>query len=136
MGRRQAQQAQAMQLALSQSAQELLQRIHRARAAGADPFAGMTMRELMRASAEAGRAFAQVVQVERLARGASTQNIGGHDGGPLSAQHEEARAWAASASRTELDAFLTGVDAGRERERHAQQKDAARRPRNSPTTQE
>lgn len=138
MGQRQAQQAHSMQVALSMPAQELLRRIQKAREQGRDPFAGMTTMELMKAVAAAARGFSQVATFERLARGLSTSNVGGHDGGALTAgrEHEEARAWAAAASRDELDTYLTGVNDGVEHAKREQAREAARKPRGTKAQRE
>jgi hypothetical protein len=56
----------------------------------------------VRLSATAGRAFAQVVQVERLARGLSTEN----GGQPLVPPEVERK------STEELRAYLVGVEDG------------------------
>jgi hypothetical protein len=58
----------------------------------------MSAAELVRLSATTGRVFAQVVQVERLARGLSTQNVGDE----LVPPEIERK------SRAELEAYLTG----------------------------
>lgn len=59
------------------------------------------------------RAYARtapaVVVSERLSLGISTENVGGHDGGPLVTPEDRAR----SMSDDELDAFLLGADAQR-----------------------
>ena len=89
------------QEALLAPARALLVRLRTMREAGEDPFAGLSAAELVRLSAAAGRAFAQVAQVERLARGLSTENVAGHDGGPLMAE-------VARKSDAELEAYLLG----------------------------
>jgi hypothetical protein len=69
---------------------------------GGEPFQELSLAELVRLTATAGRAFAQVAQVERLAHGLSTENRGGHDSAaivPLDVQRK---------STAELEAYLTG----------------------------
>jgi hypothetical protein len=63
-----------------------------------DPFEGVSAAELVRLSAATGRVFAQVVQVERLARGLSTQSVGD----ALVPPEVERK------STAELEAYLTG----------------------------
>ena len=53
-------------------------------------------------TATAGRAFAQVSQVERLAHGLSTENRGGPDGAPIVPLDVQ------RTSTAELEAYLTG----------------------------
>jgi hypothetical protein len=50
----------------------------------------------------AARALQSAQQVERLARGVSTDNVGGYDGGPLVPSEIERKTTA------ELEAYLTG----------------------------
>jgi hypothetical protein len=57
--------------------------------------------EVLRLTATAARAFAQVAQVKRPAQGLSTENYGGHDGGPLVPAEVERK------STAELVQYLT-----------------------------
>lgn len=50
----------------------------------------------------AARALQSAQQVERLARGVTTDNVGGYDGGPLAPPEVERK------SVAELEAYLTG----------------------------
>lgn len=111
-GRRQAQHAAAQQAALIQPAQELLRRIQAERAAGRNPFDGWDMHQLVRAVTAAARAYPGIATFERLARGLSTTNVGGHDGGPVQHEVADARERAAQMSRPELEAYLLGVSDG------------------------
>ncbi len=110
VARAQAEDAAQFRDALLAPARALRAKIQRAVDEGKDPFEGMTVGELLRLSATAGRAFAQVATVERLAHGLSTENVAGHDGGPLVPPSVKDK------SIEELEAYLTGVaDASRER---------------------
>lgn len=60
---------------------------------------------LIRLEATSARAYNRVVVTERLARGMSTENIGGHDGGPLTSAQERAR----QLNDDELDDLLLGA---------------------------
>jgi len=59
--------------------------LERARLGKDDPFQELSAAELVRLSATASRALAQVAQVERLAHGMSTENVGRPDVGAISA---------------------------------------------------
>jgi hypothetical protein len=103
VAREQAEDAAKLRGALLAPARAVIERIERLREKGIDPFGDLTPAELVRLSATAGRAFAQVATVERLAHGLSTENIGGSDGGPLFADVERK-------SMEELQAYLAGRD--------------------------
>ena len=108
----QAEAAAEFRMALLTPAQAVVARIAALKQDGKDPFDGVPLPELIRLSATSGRALAQVVHVERLARGMSTENRGGHDGGPLVPADVEAK------SMEQLQAYLTGrQDERRTRER-------------------
>lgn len=71
--------------------------------------------ELFRTIQGAARALPRVVQVERLARGQSTTNVGGHDGGPIETESRvAAERWAKEATPDELETFLLGAQTQRE----------------------
>jgi hypothetical protein len=98
----QAEDAALLREALMGPARSLRTRIERVRAEGGeDLFQELSAAELLRLTATASRALAQVAQVERLAHGLSTENSAGHDGGALSRE-------AQSKSIEELKAYLAG----------------------------
>jgi hypothetical protein len=74
-------------------------------------FKGMTLADLGREAREAARLLPQLVQVERLVNGLTTQNVGGHDGGPISVTVEDARRQAATMDRAALEQLLAGEGA-------------------------
>ena len=100
----QAEAAASFRLALLEPASAVLARIEALKGDGKDPFEGVDLPELIRLTATSGRALAQVVHVERLARGMSTDNRAGHDGGPLSPGEAEV----AAKSTDQIEAYLTG----------------------------
>jgi hypothetical protein len=103
VARTQAENAAELRGALMAPARALRTRIERLSAHdGGEPFQDLSLAELVRLTATAGRAFAQVAQVERLAHGLSTDNRGNHGGGPLVPPEVEGK------SVAELEAFLTG----------------------------
>lgn len=111
LGEQLATDAEKLRAALLLPAKAAVKRITEAHARGEDPFAGVSNAEIIRLSATAGRAFAQVAHVERLAHGQSTENLGGHDGQAL------VGADVADKSPEAIEAYLTGrADAIRERE--------------------
>ncbi len=69
---------------------------------GEDPFADLTPSQKLTKLGAAARALQCAQQVERLARGVSTDNLGGHDGGPLVPPDIERK------STAELVEYLTG----------------------------
>jgi len=100
----------AMATALIQPVQAYLQRLAELRSAGDDPFKGMDIRELAREAHSAARLMPALVQAERLVLGLSTERT---ELTAIDAARAEAQRSVAGKSRTELDAYLTGVDDGR-----------------------
>lgn len=80
----------------------------------ADPFESLSDLDLMREAIKAARVYKDVGVFERLSRGMSTSNVGGHDGGPI-----EQRERVENMPRDEIEAYLLGIDAGA---RHAAEK--------------
>lgn len=109
MERRQATQLAAAAAALSQPIQAFLERIHRVREEGGDPFASMSIGELGRMAASSIRHLSSVVEAQRLVAGLSTENV--QPDAPATVQ--EARRRAEAMSRGELEDYLLGVDDGR-----------------------
>lgn len=81
----------------------------------------LSIEALVPLAATTARAIPRVVQTERLARGQSTTNVGGHRGGPIETD-EKGRTAAARASAEQrvadmptdaLDAFLAGAETQR-----------------------
>jgi hypothetical protein len=109
IARQQAEDAAELRGALLAPARAVRARIERLGAEGrGEAFQDLSLAELVRLTATASRAFAQIAQVERMAHGLSTENVGGYDGGPL------VPADIARMSDDELVAYLTGrEDAGR-----------------------
>jgi hypothetical protein len=103
-----AQAADAAQLreALLEPARAFLAWLAERRKNGEDPWAGLTAAERVRLVQASGRAFAQVVTAERLAHGLSTDNLAGHDGGPL------VPAAVQDKTADQLAAYLAGVEDG------------------------
>jgi hypothetical protein len=101
VARRQAEDAAELRAALMAPARAVSERIERLRAAGEEPFESLSLAELIRLTATAARAFAQVAAVEHLAHGVSTDNLGRHHGGRLSPDVERK-------SLEEVEAYLTG----------------------------
>jgi hypothetical protein len=99
--RRQAEEAVELQAMLLEPARAVKRAIAKARAEGRDPYEDLTPAQLTRLAVQAARAFEPTVRVERLARGQSTDNVAGHDGGPLSPDVERM-------DEAELTAYLTG----------------------------
>lgn len=84
-------------------APSLRARIERMRAdGGADPFQDLSTGELLRLTAAAARAFAQVAQVERLAHGMTTEDKDGPGGGAFGLSGLERK------TPAELQAYLCG----------------------------
>ena len=110
MAARQAREAGDLQSALLAPARAFLERLHAATEAGEDAFEGFTLRELMTATQKAASLWVGVAQFERLSRGLSTQNVGGHDGGPISVEH--ARAEIENLGRREVEQYLLGIEDG------------------------
>ena len=116
MAARQAREAGDLQNALLAPARAFLQRLEAAAGDGEDVFEGFTLRELMTATQKAASLWVGVAQFERLSRGLSTQNVGGHDGGPISVEH--ARAEVESLGRMEVERYLLGVEDGAKMTEH------------------
>jgi hypothetical protein len=74
-----------------------------------DPFESMSDLELMREAIKAARVYGQVGVFERLSRGMSTSNVGGHEGGPI---EHVTRERVEAMPRDEIETYLLGVDAG------------------------
>lgn len=78
----------------------------------------LSVEQLVPLAATTARAIPRVVQTERLARGQSTTNVGGHRGGPLETDDKGRAAAARSAAEDRvrdmpneaLDAFLLGAE--------------------------
>ena len=107
LGEREASQAQGAtaakyRMALDSIAQAFLDKLEAIRATGSDPFDGMTVAEIGRMLGPASRALQNVQQVERLAHGLSTENVGGYDGGRVVGQD------VANKSPAQIEAYLTG----------------------------
>jgi hypothetical protein len=71
-----------------------------------DPFAEYSLGELGKEAREAARLMPQLIKVERLVHGMSTEMIGG----PVDLRIEEARRRARHMTRAELEAMLVGDD--------------------------
>lgn len=99
--RRQAQITAGHMVALSRPTQALLEKLER------EPqlLEAMTAAQLFELVIPAARATRGLVIAERLALGVSTENVAGHDGGPVTPADQ-----AHERSDQELDARLTGVD--------------------------
>lgn len=92
----------AMQLeAASVPARELMRRLQ----ANPEFVEKLPAAELVRLAATMGRTYKQLVVTERLARDMTTENLGGHDGGPLGSAAQRA----AAMSDDELDEKLLGA---------------------------
>lgn len=110
MGKRHAAEAAELQDALLAPAREITRRWKKAKDEGNDPFKGLSDLELIREAIKAARVYAQVGIFERLSRGLSTTNVGGHDGGAIEVEHRER---VEQMPRGELEAYLLGVDEGK-----------------------
>lgn len=116
-GRRQAEVAETTLEAMAAPSLELMRRIEK------DPKAleKLDLKELVPLAATTARAIPRVVQTERLARGQSTTNVGGHRGGPIETKGggRSAAARAAAEERVAdmpneaLEAFLAGAETQR-----------------------
>ena len=100
--RRHAQTVQVHILGLGKLTAELLRRIEK------DPemLKRLPDQALIKLATAGARATPRLVVAERLALGLSSENVGGHDGGPLA----DPASTAASMSDAELDAFLMGAE--------------------------
>ena len=83
-------------------ARSFLDQLVEYRERGEDPFADLSPSQKLTKLGAAARALQCAQQVERLARGVSTDNVGGHDGGALVPPDIERK------STAELEAYLTG----------------------------
>jgi hypothetical protein len=88
---------------------------------GREELEKLPMDQLVPLAATTARAIPRVVQTERLARGQSTTNVGGHRGGPIeandssrtAAERAAAEERAAAMPTDALDSFLLGADTAR-----------------------
>lgn len=83
-------------------ARSFLDQVAEYRERGEDPFADLTPSQKFTKMGAAARALQSAQQVERLARGVSTDNVGGYDGGPLVPPEVQRK------STAELEEYLTG----------------------------
>lgn len=111
MSKRHAKEAKTLLDTLLLPARELAARWERRRKENPDrdPFESMSDKELMNEATKAARVYAQVGIFERLSRGMSTTNVGGHEGGPIEVERRER---VEAMPRGELETYLLGVDAG------------------------
>ena len=111
MSKRHAKEAEGLLDTLLMPARALVQRWEQRKKADpdGDPFKSMSDLELMRETIKAARVYAQVGVFERLSRGMSTTNVGGHEGGPIEVERRER---VEQMPRGELETYLLGVDAG------------------------
>lgn len=109
MGLRHATEAMEAQEVLLMPARALMERWRKRKEKDPDkdPFENLSDLELIKEATKAARVFAQVGIFERLSRGMSTTNVGGHEGGPLEIQDHRARV--EGMSRTEQEEYLLGV---------------------------
>lgn len=118
-GRRQAELAESALEAMAAPSLELVRRL--GTKTGKAELRKMSMEALVPLAATTARAIPRVVQTERLARGQSTTNVGGHRGGPLetddkgrtSAERAAAEERAAAMAPDALESFLLGADTAR-----------------------
>jgi hypothetical protein len=117
-GRRQAELAVTTLEAMAAPSLELMRRIEK----DPDVLRKLDLDRLVPLAATTARAIPRVVQTERLARGQSTTNVGGHRGGPLEIEGEKGRSAAARAAAEQrvadmpdeaLEAFLAGAETQR-----------------------
>jgi hypothetical protein len=117
--RRQAEITQSTLEAMAAPSAELIRRL--GTKTGQAELRKMSMEQLVPLAATTARAIPRVVQTERLARGQSTSNVGGHKGGPIetdergrsSAERAAAEQRAAEMPTEALDQFLLGADTAR-----------------------
>lgn len=109
MGLRHAREAMEIQDVLLMPARQLAARWRKRKEddPDGDPFEKLGDLELIKEATKAARVFAQVGVFERLSRGMSTTNVGGHEGGPLEVQDHRARV--ESMSRPEQEEYLLGI---------------------------
>jgi hypothetical protein len=99
MSRRHAQQLEAAMIVLGRPGMELAKRINDR----ALDLSTMKPDELFALTRDAARTLPALVTAERLVRGVSTSNLGGHDGGPIN-----------DSTQGEIEAFLLGFKDGSE----------------------
>ena len=87
---------------LGKLTEELIARIER----NPDMLQDLSDKTLIQLATAGARATPRLIVAERLALGLSSENVGGHDGGPLGDQNS-----ASGMTDAELDAFLLGADA-------------------------
>jgi hypothetical protein len=117
--RRQAEISESALEALAAPSLELLRRL--GQKTGREELEKLPMDQLVPLAATTSRAIPRVVQTERLARGQSTTNVGGHRGGPLetddkgrtAAERAAAEERAANMPTDTLTSFLLGADTAR-----------------------
>ena len=102
VSRQQAESAARIREGVDAFARSFLDQVAEYRERGEDPFADLTPSQKLTKMGAAARALQSAQQVERLARGVSTDNVGGYDGGPLVPREVERK------SVAELEAYLTG----------------------------
>ena len=112
MGQRHAKEAAELQDALMLPGRELARRYEEAKAKGEDIFEGIPTVDLIKEATKAARVYAQVGVFERLSRGLSTTNVGGHEGGPIEFEHRER---VEKMPRGEIESYLLGIDEGARR---------------------
>lgn len=114
MGRRHGEHAMKLQEALMKPAEAIAKRWAEAAVDGKDPFEGINNLELINAAVRAARVYAQIGVFERLTRGLSTSNVGGHDGGAIKTE-SEIRERVEKMPRGEQEDYLLGLEDGRRR---------------------
>lgn len=114
LGERHAKEAHQLLDTLLLPAQLLVARWERAKKENPDkdPFESLSDLELMREAIKAARVYGQVGVFERLSRGMSTTNVGGHEGGPIEVERRER---VEAMPRGDLETYLLGVDEGARR---------------------
>jgi hypothetical protein len=80
------------------------ERVHELKERGTDPFADYSLSELGKEAREAARLVPQLIKVERLVHGLSTDNVGD----PTDVRMDDARRQARQMTRDELEAMLVG----------------------------
>lgn len=108
-----------MAQALIEPVQAYLKRLQLLRDDNIEPFHGMSLKELQVEAHRAVRLMPALVQAERLVLGLSTDRT---ELTAIDSARAEAQRAITGKSRTELDAYLTGVDDGRQAERQTAEK--------------
>lgn len=108
MGQRHAKEASELQKVLLMPAREIIRRWQKRMEADpdGDPFKDVGDLDLIKEATKAARVYAQVGVFERLSRGLSTTNVGGHEGGAIEHDH---RHRVESMPRNELEEYLLGI---------------------------